>query len=88
MYASRDSAVPGRLVFVAINRSTGTQKVSIDGVALAGTASTYRMTAASAANQVALGQHVAPILVGQQPVSGSSLIAVLPALSVSTIAVQ
>jgi hypothetical protein len=88
VYASRDSAHPGRLVFVAINRSTATQKVAINGQALAGTATTWRMTASSAASQVAAGQHVAPVLVGSAPASGSSLFAVLPALSVTTIAVE
>ena len=88
LYASKDSAVPGRLVFVAINRSTATQTVAISGQALAGTATTYRMTAASAAAQVAAGNHVAPVLVGQNAVSGTSMLAVLPALSVTTIAVR
>jgi hypothetical protein len=88
VYASKDSAAAGRLVLVAINRSTGTQKVAIQGQSLSGTASTWRMTAASAATQVAAGQHVAPVLVGTAPVSGTSLFTVLPGLSVSTIVVQ
>ncbi|HET6438518.1 MAG TPA: glycoside hydrolase family 44 protein [Anaeromyxobacter sp.] len=88
VYASKDSAVSGRFVFVAINRSTATQKVAINGQSLSGTATTYRMTASSAAAQVAAAQHVAPVLAGQAVVSGSSLFAVLPALSVTTIAVQ
>jgi hypothetical protein len=88
LYASKDGAVPGRLVFVAINRSTATQKVAVNGQALSGTATLWRMTAASAAAQVSAGQHVAPVRVGTQPVSGTSLFVVLPALSVTTIAVQ
>ena len=88
VYASQDSSAPGRLVFVAINRSAATQKVAIEGRALSGTASLYRMTAASAAGQVAAGQHVAPVLVGQAPVGGTSMLVVLPGLSVTTIAVQ
>lgn len=88
VYASKDSSAAGRLVFVAINRSTAAQRVAISGQALSGTATTWRMTAASAAAQVAGGNHVAPVLVGQAPVSGTSMLVDLPALSVSTIAVQ
>ena len=80
--------MPGRFVFVAINRSTAAQRVSVDGLALAGTATSYRMTAASAAAQVAAGQHVAPVRVGQAAVSGSSMLLDLPALSVTTVEVR
>ena len=72
-------SVAGKLLSVGVRRS---------GSALAGTATTYRMTAASAAAQVAAGNHVAPVRVGQNAVSGTSMLAVLPALSVTTIAVQ
>jgi hypothetical protein len=88
VYASKDSGTPGRFVFVAINRSTAAQTVSIGGQALSGTATTWQMTAASAKAQVDAGKHVAPVRVGQTPVSGSSLVVALPALSVTTVAVQ
>src|SRR6202790_4489979 len=48
VYASLDSAIPGRVVFVAINRSTTAQVTAINGQALSGTATVYQMTAASA----------------------------------------
>lgn len=88
VYASRDSGVAGRLVFVAINRSNGTRKVSIQGQTLAGAATLYRMTAASARAQVNAGQRVAPVLVGTQPVSGTSMFVALPPLSVTTIEIE
>jgi hypothetical protein len=88
VYASQDSAAAGRKVFVAINRSTSIQKVSIAGAALSGTATLYRITAATAAAQANAGAHVAPVPVGTQAVSGTSMLVVLPPLSVTTIAVQ
>lgn len=88
VYASRDSAAPGRLVLVAINRSNGTRKVSIGGQPLSGTATLYRMTAASASAQRNAGARVAPVLVGTQPVSGSSMFVALPPLSVTTIEIE
>jgi hypothetical protein len=84
VYASADSTQPGRVVFVAINRSKAAQVTAINGAPLSGTASVYQMTAASA-----LGQNpVHPLLVQQTPVSGSSLTVTLPGLSVSTIEVK
>jgi hypothetical protein len=84
VYASADSVVPGRLVFVAINRSKSPQVTSINGATLAGTATVYQMTAATAQGQ----SPIHPVLVTQMPVSGTSMTITLPALSVSTIEVR
>ncbi len=83
-YASSDTTMPGRLVFVAINRSTSPQVTAINGVTFSGTASVYQMTASSAQGQ----NPIHPVLAQQMPVSGSTLTITLPALSVSTIDVQ
>jgi Glycoside hydrolase family 44 len=85
VYASTDSTTPGRVVFVAINRSIASQIVAINGAALSGTAHLYQMTAATAATQSSGGNPVAPVAVGTMPASGSSLTVTLPALSVTTI---
>jgi len=87
-HVSLDSQVPGRVVVVAINRSTASQTVAFQGLALAGTARVYRITADSAQSQQGAGQPVAPVLVGQVPVAGGSMSLALPPLSVSTIEVQ
>ena len=84
VYASLDSNTPGRVVFVAINRSTASKVTAINGQALSGTAYLYQMTAASAQNQ----SPVEPVAAGQMAVSGSSLTLTLPALSVTTIDVH
>ena len=84
VYASSDSSTPGRVVFVAINRSSSPQVTAINGETLSGTASMYQMTAASAQGQ----NPVAPVAIGQMPVSGSSLTLTLPAYSVTTIDVH
>jgi len=81
VYASSDSATPGRFVFVAINRSNATKVTAIDGQSLSGTAHLYQMTAASGAGQTV----VQPVSIGTMPVSGSSLTITLPAYSVTTI---
>ena len=81
VYASTDSGTPGRVVFVAINRSTSTQVTAINGQALSGTAHVFQMTASSAQNQ----NPIQPVPAGTQPVSGTSLTLSLPALSVTTI---
>jgi len=80
-YASTDSTRPGRVVFVAINRSTASQVVALSGEPLSGTAHLWQMTASSAAGQ----SPIVPVSVGTQPVSGTSLTVTLPALSVTTI---
>lgn len=85
VYASTDTATPGRTVFVAINRSKSSQVVAINGATLSGTAHLYQMTAASAATQVSGGNPVAPVAAGTQAASGSSLTVTLPGLSVTTI---
>jgi len=84
VYASTDSAAPGRVVFVAINRSTSSQVTAINGLPLSGTAHLYQMTATSAQGQ----SPVAPVSAGTMAASGSSLTITLPALSVTTIEVQ
>jgi len=81
IYASTDSTNPGRVVFVAINRSTSSQITAINGLTLSGTAHLYQMTASSASSQSTIG----PVSVGTQPASGSSITVTLPALSVTTI---
>jgi len=81
VYASSDSATPGRFVFVAINRSNASKVTAIDGQSLNGTAHLYQMTSASGAGQTV----VQPVSIGTMPVSGSSLTITLPAYSVTTI---
>jgi mannan endo-1,4-beta-mannosidase len=84
VYASLDSTTPGRVVFVAINRSTSAKVTAINGQALSGTAHLYQITASSAQGQ----NPIRPVAVGQMTVSGSSLTISLPPLSVTTINVQ
>lgn len=81
VYASSDSTTPGRIVFVAINRSNAAQVTAINGLTLSGTAHLYQMTAATAQGQ----SPVAPVSIGTMAVSGSSMTITLPALSVTTI---
>ena len=84
VYASLDSSMPGRVVFVAINRSSAANVTAINGQVLSGTAHLYQMTAASAQGQ----NPVQPVAVGTMPVSGSSLTITLPTYSVTTIDVR
>ena len=84
VYASLDSSLPGRVVFVAINRANAAKVTAINGQLLTGTAHLYQMTAASAQGQ----NPVQPVAVGIMPVSGSSLTITLPAYSVTTIDVR
>jgi hypothetical protein len=84
VYASTDSSTPGRVVFVAINRSTSAKVTLINGQALSGIAHLYQMTAASAQGQ----DPVQPVSIGTMPASGSSFTMTLPALSVTTIDVR
>jgi hypothetical protein len=84
VYASVDSSKPGRVVFVAINRSTSAKVTAINGQALDGTAYVYQITATSAQNQ----SPIQPVAAGQMSVSGSSMTITLPALSVTTIDVH
>jgi fibronectin type 3 domain-containing protein len=88
VYASTDSTTPGRVVLVAINRSTSAQVTEITGQPLSGTAYLYQMTAASAQTQSTGGTPVQPISAGTMPATGSSLTITLPALSVTTIDVH
>ena len=80
-YASTDSAHAGRVVLVAINRSTSARQTAFTGLALSGTAHLWRISAASGAGQ----SPVKPVAAGTQAVSGASLSVSLPALSVTTI---
>jgi fibronectin type 3 domain-containing protein len=84
VYASTDSTTPGRVVFVAINRSNTQKVTAINGQALSITAHLYQMTAATAAGQAV----VQPVSIGTMAVGGSSLIITLPAYSVTTIDVH
>ena len=84
VYASLDSSMPGRVVFVAINRSSAAKVTAINGQVLSGTAHLYQMTAASAQGQ----NPVQPVAVGTMAVSGSSLTITLPTYSVTTIDVR
>ena len=84
VYASSDTTTPGRIVFVAINRSSSAQVTAITGQSLTGTAQLYQITAASAQNQT----QVAPVSIGTMPATGSTLTLTLPALSVTTIEVN
>jgi len=84
VYASSDSTTPGRIVFIAINRSNANKVTAINGQALSGTAHLYQMTAASAPGQAV----VQPVSIGTMAVTGSSLTITLPAYSVTTIDVQ
>jgi hypothetical protein len=81
VYASTDSAIPGRVVLVAINRATSSQVTAINGQPLSGAAHLYQMTAASAQNQ----SPIQPVAAGTLAASGSSLTITLPALSVTSI---
>jgi fibronectin type 3 domain-containing protein len=81
VYASTDSTTPGRVVFVAINRSTSAQVTAINGQSLSGTAHLFQMTASSAQGQ----STIQPVAVGSQAASGRSFTVSLPALSVTTI---
>jgi Glycoside hydrolase family 44/Fibronectin type III domain len=84
VYASSDSTTPGRIIFVAINRSTSSQVTAITGEPLSGTARLYQMTASLAQGQ----NPVEPVPSGQMAVSGSSITITLPPLSVTTIEVR
>jgi hypothetical protein len=84
VYASLDSTFPGRVVFVAINRSNATKATSITGQTLSGTAHLYQMTATSAQGQ----NPVQPVSIGSMAATGSTLTITLPALSVTTIDVH
>ncbi len=81
VYVSTDSTHAGRVVMVAINRSTTTQPTAVTGQTLNGTAHLYQLTAASTASQTTIH----PVSVGQQPASGSSITLALPPLSVTTV---
>jgi Glycoside hydrolase family 44 len=81
VYVSTDTTRPGRVVMVAVNRSTSAQVTAIVGQTLTGTAHLFQMTAASAQAQAV----VQPVAAGSQAVSGASLTVSLPALSVTTI---
>jgi hypothetical protein len=81
VYASRDSAHDGRVVFVAINRSRDAQVTQIAGVPLAGAAHLYQMTAGSTQGQA----NIRPVSAGNLDVTGKSMTIKLPALSVTTI---
>ena len=80
-YLSTDSSRTGRVVMVLINRSTAAQITEVSGMLLSGVAHLWQMTATSAKTQ----NPIAPMNIGTQTVSGSSLTLSLPALSVTTV---
>jgi len=84
VYVSTDTSAPGRVVFVAINRTKSSMATAINGIALSGTASIYQITASTASGQTP----VHPVLVGTQGAGGTSIKVTLPALSVTTIEVK
>jgi fibronectin type 3 domain-containing protein len=84
VYASTDSTSPGRVVFVAINRSNAAKVTAITGQPLSGTAHLCQMTAASAQGQ----SPVQPVSIGTMAAGGSTLTITLPAYSVTTIDVK
>ena len=84
VYASTDTSAPGRVVFVAINRTKSSLMTAINGIPLSGTAKIYQITAASAAGQ----NPIHPVPVGTQAANGTSVNVTLPALSVTTIEVR
>jgi len=81
VYVSTDSTRPGRVVLVAINRSTAAQSTAVTGQPMSGTAHLFQITAGSAASQNA----IAPVAAGTLAVSRSSLTLTLPSLSVTTV---
>ncbi|HSS96500.1 MAG TPA: glycoside hydrolase family 44 protein [Terriglobales bacterium] len=84
VYASTDSTNPGRVVFVAINRTKSSLVTAINGLTLSGTATLYQIKATSASGQ----NPIRPVNVGTMTASGTSLKVTLPALSVTTIEVK
>lgn len=88
VYASADSTNSNRTVFVVINRSTSAKKVALNGRAVSGTASIYRISASSGASQVSAKKPVAPVFVSKVSVSGNVMLVEAPALSVTTVEVK
>jgi hypothetical protein len=74
-YLSQDSTQPGRYVIVALNRSTSSQDVGFNGLAVSGMASVYLLA----------GTSPSPVFVGQVPADLSTWVVTLPPLSVVTI---
>ena len=85
VYASTDTTAPGRVVFVAINRSNIPKITAITGQALSGTAHLWQMTGSSAAGQTV----VLPVSISDSAatITGSTLTISLPPYSVTTIEV-
>ena len=81
-YVSTDSTHAGRVVMVLINRSNGVQNTTVSGQTLTGTAHIYQMTQA---NIPSGATPMAPIFVGTQAASGSSITFALPQYSVTTV---
>ena len=81
VYVSTDSARPGRVVLVAINRSNATQTTLVTGQPVSGTAHLFQITEVSAAAQ----STIVPVAAGTLAASGSSLALTLPSLSVTTV---
>ena len=78
VYASLDSATPGRAVYVAINRSGKFLDVGLQGLLTQGLARVYRLA----------GNSATPAFVGEVPVTSAKLVLALPPMSISTIEVR
>jgi len=78
VYASVDSSVAGRSVFVAINRSDKAQDVGLQGLPNQGTARVYRLA----------GTATTPVYMGSVPVTKTQLVVALPPMSVSTLEIR
>ncbi len=83
-YVSSDSSAPGHIVIVAINRHSTTLVARFTGLALAGTARLYQVTASTASVQ----SSISPVPVGTLAVNGATLTVDLPAMSVTTIDIR
>lgn len=81
LYVSTDSTRAGRVVMVAINRSSSPQVTEVTGQPVSGNAHLFQMTAITAAKQ----SPIHPVAAGVQAVTGSSITLTLPALSVTTV---
>jgi len=84
VYMSQDTTTPGRIAFVALNRTNTPLTVTISGQTLSGLAHIYLMTATTASGQ----SIVQPVPMGTMAVGGSTITLTLPALSVTTIEVK
>ena len=89
VYASTDSTTPGRVVFVAINRSKSAQVTAINGpVSVRHGAPLSDDRRISRKPKPPAATQSQPVAAGTMPATGSTLTITLPALSVTTIDVH